>query len=150
MGDRTTAVLQQMRGREPSHLDVIGQHTMTTNLWMIVAIDHDEAFAGVGELPQQVFVPRGVRRREDEAVDLTLPQRFELARMAPNAAETVHEACTGRTYLAWFNGLLNAGIGPRERRPDLAQLVDLELQTSVPGGQLYLLKPLDPSTCGQG
>jgi hypothetical protein len=67
-----------------------------------------------------------------------------------DAADTLKEACTGHAYVAWFDGLLNAGIGPQERRPDLAALVDLELQTSVPGGQLYLLAPLDPSTCGQG
>jgi hypothetical protein len=64
--------------------------------------------------------------------------------------DTLEEACGGHTYLAWFDGLLNAGIGPKERRPDLAALVDLELQTSVPGGQLYLLAPVDPSTCRQG
>jgi len=67
-----------------------------------------------------------------------------------DAVHTLEEACTGRAYLAWFDGLLNAGIGPQERRPDIAALVDLELQTSVPEGQLYLLKPVDPSTCGQG
>ena len=67
-----------------------------------------------------------------------------------DAADTLKEACTGHVYLAWFNGLSNSGIGPKERRPDLAALVDLELQTSVPGGQLYLLAPVDPSTCGQG
>src|SRR4029079_6216691 len=42
------------------------------------------------------------------------------------AADTVHEACTGHTYLAGFNGLLNAGITPQERRPDVAALVDLK------------------------
>jgi len=67
-----------------------------------------------------------------------------------DAADTLDEACGGHTYLAWFDSLLNAGIGPKERRPDLAALVDLELQTSVPGGQLYLLAPVDPSTCRQG
>ncbi|HZX54330.1 MAG TPA: hypothetical protein VFE86_06600, partial [Ilumatobacteraceae bacterium] len=67
-----------------------------------------------------------------------------------DAAETVKEACTGHAYLAWFNGLLNAGITPQERRPDLTALVDLKLQTSVLGGQLYLLAPVDASSCRQG
>jgi len=66
-----------------------------------------------------------------------------------DAADTVADACTGHAYLAWFSALLNAGISPQERRPDLTALVDLELQTSVPGGQLYLLKPLDPTSCRQ-
>jgi len=67
-----------------------------------------------------------------------------------DAQETLKEACTGHAYLAWFTGLLNAGIGPQERRPDLTALVDLQLQTSVPGGQLYLLAPRDPLSCRQG
>jgi hypothetical protein len=67
-----------------------------------------------------------------------------------DAVDTLKEACTGHTYLAWFNGLLNAGITPQERRPDLAALVDLKFQTSVPGGQLYFLAPVDPTSCRQG
>ena len=64
-----------------------------------------------------------------------------------DAEHTVQEACTGRAYLAWFSGLQNAGDGPKERRPDLAALVDLQLETSVSGGQLYRLVALDPSAC---
>jgi len=67
-----------------------------------------------------------------------------------SAADTFKEACTGHAYVAWFNALLNAGITPEERRPDLAALVHLDLQATVPGGQLYLLAPLDPSRCRQG
>ncbi len=74
---------------------------------------------------------------------------------------TVQEACAGHTYLAWFDNLQNAGDGPNERRPDLVALVDLRLETSVPGGELYRLAPLDirecpspdptgPETSGQG
>lgn len=64
-----------------------------------------------------------------------------------DAQHTVQEACTGRAYLAWFSGLQNAGDGPSERRPDLVALVDLQLETSVPGGRLYRIAPLDPATC---
>ena len=64
-----------------------------------------------------------------------------------DAAHTVAQACSGHAYLAWFDGLANAGGGPRERRPDLMTLVDLQQQQSVSGGELYLLVPLDPSKC---
>ncbi|MDP9465479.1 MAG: hypothetical protein M3P52_12700, partial [Actinomycetota bacterium] len=64
-----------------------------------------------------------------------------------DAAHTVQEACSGHAYLAWFDSLQNAGDSPRERRPDLVALVDLQLETSVPGGELYRLAPLDADTC---
>jgi hypothetical protein len=67
-----------------------------------------------------------------------------------SAADTVKAACSGHAYLAWFDGLLNSGGGPIERRPDLARLVDLEIETSVPGGTLYRLAPLDATTCRPG
>jgi hypothetical protein len=62
---------------------------------------------------------------------------------------TMQEACTGHAYLAWFDNLQNAaGNSPQQRRPDLVALVDLQLQTTVPGGQLYRVAPLDPIACG--
>ena len=64
-----------------------------------------------------------------------------------DADHTVAQACSGHAYLAWFDGLQNAGSGPAERRPDLLELVDLQPQRSVPGGELYLLAPHDPSKC---
>jgi hypothetical protein len=67
-----------------------------------------------------------------------------------DADHTVQEACTGRAYLAWFHSLQNAGDGPAERRPDLVAIVDLQLETIVPGGELYRLAPLDPSACRAG
>jgi hypothetical protein len=67
-----------------------------------------------------------------------------------DADHTVQEACSGHAYLAWFDGLQNAGDGPRERRPDLAALVDLQADVAVPGGQLYRLSPRDPTTCPSG
>ncbi|MGD9792696.1 MAG: ArnT family glycosyltransferase [Acidimicrobiia bacterium] len=60
---------------------------------------------------------------------------------------TLALACNGHAYLAWFDGLANAGEGPAERRPDLVQLVDLQLERSVPGGELYLLRPVDANSC---
>ncbi|HVE17940.1 MAG TPA: hypothetical protein VNB52_02595, partial [Ilumatobacteraceae bacterium] len=70
-----------------------------------------------------------------------------------DAQHTVLEACSGHAYLAWFDSLQNAGASPAERRPDLAALVDLQLEASVPGGDLYRLVPVDASSCrsaGQG
>jgi hypothetical protein len=70
-----------------------------------------------------------------------------------DAEHTVREACSGHAYLAWFDSLQNAGASPAERRPDLAALVDLQLEASVPGGALYRLVPVDASACrsaGQG
>jgi hypothetical protein len=64
-----------------------------------------------------------------------------------DADRTVKEACSGHAYLAWFDSLQNAGDGPEERRPDLVALVDLQLETSVPGGDLYRLAPLDAGAC---
>jgi hypothetical protein len=64
-----------------------------------------------------------------------------------DASDTVRQACTGRAYLAWFDGLQNAGDGPRERRPDLAAVVRLEVAASVPRGTLYHLVAVDPSAC---
>ena len=65
-----------------------------------------------------------------------------------DAEHTVLEACSGNAYLAWFDSLQNAGASPAERRPDLSALVDLKLESSVPGGELYRLAPLDASACG--
>jgi hypothetical protein len=64
-----------------------------------------------------------------------------------DADRTIQEACSGHAYLAWFDSLQNAGDGPNERRPDLVALVDLQLETSVPGGDLYRLAPLDAGAC---
>jgi hypothetical protein len=61
--------------------------------------------------------------------------------------DTLHEACSGHSYLAWFDSLQNAGATPQQRRPDLARLVDLHLETSVAGGQLYRLSPHDDVAC---
>lgn len=64
-----------------------------------------------------------------------------------DAADTLARACSGHAYLAWFDGLQNAGDGPVERRPDLLDIVDLDLRQSVPGGELYFLSPVDPGRC---
>jgi hypothetical protein len=64
-----------------------------------------------------------------------------------DADHTVAQACSGHAYLAWFHALQNAGDGPTERRPDLIALVGLHLERSVPGGELYLLSPVDASKC---
>ncbi len=61
--------------------------------------------------------------------------------------QTLQEACSGHSYLAWFDSLQNAGASPEQRRPDLVALVDLVSETTVPGGQLYRLAPRDAGTC---
>jgi hypothetical protein len=61
--------------------------------------------------------------------------------------QTLQEACSGHSYLAWFDSLQNAGASPEQRRPDLIALVDLLPETTVPGGELYRLAPHDASTC---
>ncbi len=67
-----------------------------------------------------------------------------------DATDTLQAACSGHAYLAWFDGLQNSGGGPAERRPDLVGLVDLQIETSVPGGTLYRLAPLDTASCRPG
>ena len=62
-------------------------------------------------------------------------------------ADTLALACTPDTYLAWFGQLQNAGDGPTERRPDLVKIIDLTLEETVAGGELYLLTAHDSSTC---
>jgi hypothetical protein len=84
--------------------------------------------------------------REPTFMGFTVP-RAGNSHYPLDARHTVQEACSGRSYLAWFSGLQNAGDGPEERRPDLVALVDLQLEASVPGGQLYRIAPLDPTTC---
>ena len=84
--------------------------------------------------------------REPTLMGFTVP-RAGNSHYPLDAEHTVQEACSGRSYLAWFAGLQNAGDGPVERRPDLTALVDLQLETSVPGGELYRIAPLDPTTC---
>ncbi len=64
-----------------------------------------------------------------------------------SADDTLHQACSGTTYLAWFEGLANAGDGPHERRPDLMQVVDLHVEQTVPGGELFQVVPRDMSLC---
>ncbi|MGI9644434.1 MAG: hypothetical protein ACR2O6_03905, partial [Ilumatobacteraceae bacterium] len=64
--------------------------------------------------------------------------------------ETVERACRV-AYLAWFPTLENAGgDDPWEVRPDLVELVVLDLATTVDDGDLYLLTPRDRSACGTG
>ena len=90
--------------------------------------------------------------REPTLVGFTTPRPGN-SHYPLDAEHTVLEACSGHAYLAWFDSLQNAGASPAERRPDLAALVDLQLEASVPGGELYRLVPPDASACrsaGQG
>jgi hypothetical protein len=96
--------------------------------------------------PQRVWWFTG---REPTVMGFTRPRPGN-SHYPLDAEHTLQAACTGRAYLAWFDGLLNAGGGPTERRPDLVDLVDLQVETSVPGGQLFHLSPRDPASCRSG
>lgn len=62
-------------------------------------------------------------------------------------SDTLRYACLAHTYLAWFDGLANAGDGPADRRPDLAAIIDLTLTNQVTGGAMYALSAHDPAQC---
>jgi 4-amino-4-deoxy-L-arabinose transferase-like glycosyltransferase len=64
-----------------------------------------------------------------------------------DADQVLAAACTGEARLAWFPGLLNAGEGPEERRPDLLEVVRLEPVVTVEGGVVYAVSPIDPAAC---
>jgi hypothetical protein len=96
--------------------------------------------------PQRVWWFTG---REPTLMAFTKP-RAGNSHYPLDAEQTVQQACSGHAYLAWFDGLQNAGDGPAERRPDLVALVDLQLQKSVPKGEMYLLAPRDTAACRSG
>jgi hypothetical protein len=64
-----------------------------------------------------------------------------------SADRTVELACSGNAYLAWFDSLQNAGDGPKERRPDLAKVVNLRTEAKVDRGTLYRLAVIDATRC---
>ena len=67
-----------------------------------------------------------------------------------SVADTLRYACLPHTYLAWFGTLANAGDGPADRRPDLAEVIDLTVTQSVNGGVLYTLRAHDAARCPAG
>ena len=93
--------------------------------------------------PQRVW---WFTRREPTLFGFTRPRPGN-SHYPLDAAHTLAEACTGRAYLAWFDGLQNAGGGPIERRPDITAIVELDRVEVVPGGELYLLVPQDATSC---
>ncbi len=66
-----------------------------------------------------------------------------------DAVETLRRACTSKAYLVWFDGLLNAGEGFEERRPDLLEVVSLTSVSTTPGGQILQLHPLASEKCSR-
>lgn len=85
-------------------------------------------------------------RREPTRFAFTRP-RAGNSHYPLDADELLHLSCDGPTVLAWFPGLLNAGDGPEERRPDLLEVVRLTTRLEVAGGTLYDVTPLDPAGC---
>ena len=67
-----------------------------------------------------------------------------------SVADTLRYACLPHTYLAWFATLANAGDGPADRRPDLAEVIDLTVAQSVNGGVLYTLRTHVAAQCPAG
>lgn len=103
-------------------------------------------FDVVDELPADVTVltnyPQGVwwqTRREPTLFAFTRPRPGN-SHVPLTLDETVEQICARTTYLAWFDGLGNAGEGPAERRPEIVEVVDLITEHTVPGGVLYQLE----------
>jgi hypothetical protein len=94
--DGAAPEVEQVEGRELPHLVVVGQHAVALDARMIVAIDHHERGALLGQLLQHVGVARRARRRQHDAVHLTPAQHLELrallARIFTRAAEQQAEA----------------------------------------------------------
>jgi len=93
--------------------------------------------------PQRVWWQH---RREPTLFAFTRPRAGNSHYPIP-ADEVLALACDGRTVLAWFDGLLNAGDGPQERRPDLSEVVHLTASRVVAGGTLYEVEPVDRTRC---
>ncbi len=93
--------------------------------------------------PQRVWWQN---RREPTLFAFTQPRAGNSHYPLP-ADDVVALACDGDTYLAWFSGLLNAGGGPEERRPDLLEVVRLDVVETMPGGTLYAVATIDPGVC---
>ena len=93
--------------------------------------------------PQRVW---WFTKREPTLMGFTTPRPGN-SHYPLDAKHTVLEACSGHAYLAWFDSLQNAGVTPAQRRPDLAAVVDLQREASVPGGDLYRLVAVDASAC---
>ena len=87
-----------------------------------------------------------VHRREPTLMAFVRP-RAGNSHLPISGDELLRRVCAGPVALAWFDSLQNAGDGPFERRPDLSELVDLSETRSVSHGQLYLLTPVDPTSC---
>ncbi len=93
--------------------------------------------------PQRVW---WLNRREPTLFAFTQP-RAGNSHYPLTAEEVLALACAGDTYLAWFSGLLNAGFGPEERRPDLFEVVRLDVLETVGGGTLSRVEPVAPDSC---
>ena len=78
VGNGLAPHIKKVRGCKYAHPFIVGEHAVTFDLGMIIAIDHDNRRPKPGQLPQQVVVGRPVRRREHDAVDLAAAQHFEL------------------------------------------------------------------------
>lgn len=88
-------------------------------------------------------------RREPIEMGFTRP-RVGNSHRPLEADAVVRLACSGPTALAWFSTMRNAGDGPAERRPDLLEVVSLELVATAVGGELYMATPSDPAECPAG
>ena len=113
----------------------------------------EQLYDEIDALPAETVVitnnPWGVwwqNRREPTLMAFTRP-RVGNSHRPIEADELLELACTSPTTLAWFSTLQNAGDGPDERRPDLYEILLIEITVEVPGGALYRVTPLDPRGC---
>ena len=87
-------------------------------------------------------------RREPTLFAFTRP-RAGNSHYPLDGEEMLRVVCLRETYLAWFDGLANAGKGPYERRADLTELINLAVHKSVVGGVLYRLTIRHEQDCAQ-
>ena len=88
---RPAPQVEKMRRREYADPLVVGQHPVTIDARVVVAIDHHKCRAHSGQLPEEVLVRRSMYRREHDAVDLAAAQHLKLGALftgvLPGAAQ---------------------------------------------------------------
>jgi hypothetical protein len=99
--DLAASEREQVVGRQPPDLLVIGQDAVAPHVGVIVAVEHDERRAVRDELTQDVGVPGGAGRGNDDPVDLPLPEHREfgalLAHVLAGGAKQ-HAEAAGREH----------------------------------------------------
>lgn len=161
--------VQRYRGKI---IAAVGVVAIAWSSWQGVAMAHDfphrlgassasraqfssALYDAIDQLPSSVLVltnsPQRVwwqTRREPTLFAFTRPRPGN-SHYPLDSEEMLRAVCWRETYLAWFDGLANAGKGPQERRPDLIELINLVAQKPVSGGVLYRLSVRHEQDCAQ-